>query len=165
MPDPVFSGLRRSSDQYETFSGDGILAVPIVSGSRRRSDQHGASSVAGILADPGFAGLRGRRALRAARRVQVSEKSCRCTDSLDVSSLVTQTFTHLVFPSHPLLILHMFTVCLVSCLHLVHVVVVHLFVSLEHCAGFVRRVHVNLWSVLVTVRRNTVTKLLEQQRC
>ena len=78
---PVFAGSRRSSDLHETFSGDGTLAVPVFAGSRRRSDQHGKSSVDGLFVDPGFAGLRGRRAFRAARRVQVSENSCNITDS------------------------------------------------------------------------------------
>ena len=56
-----------------------------------------------------------------------------------------------------------------SCLHLVHFVVVHLFVSLEHCAGSVWRMHVNLLLVLgviilIIIRGNTDTKLLEDKR-
>ena len=93
---PVFAGSRRCSDQHETSSSDGILAVPVFAGSRRCSDQHDSFLSAGILTDPVSAGLRtghlasgssrsltrlGRRALRAARRVQVSENSCNCTDS------------------------------------------------------------------------------------
>ena len=50
-------------------------------------------------------------------------------------------------------------------LHVLLVVVVHLLVSLEHCVGSVRRVHINLLLVLDTIRGNTVTKLLEEQRC
>ena len=50
-------------------------------------------------------------------------------------------------------------------LHVVHVVVVHLFVSLEHCAGSVRRVHINQLSVPVTNRGNTVMKLMKEQKC
>ena len=64
------------------LSNDGTLVVPAASGSWRCSDQHGKSSVDGLFATPGFAGLRGRRrASRAARRVQVSENSCNCSDS------------------------------------------------------------------------------------
>ena len=84
-------------EEFHIFSSCWLSRLPCaVRSSRRCSDQHDTFSGVGILADPVSAGLRagdlvsrssrsstrlGRRALRAARRVQVSENSFCCTDS------------------------------------------------------------------------------------
>ena len=89
-PGPGLAGFL--TDSHETVSGDDILAVPFSSGLRRCSGQHETLSTDGTLlsadglfATPGSAGLRGRRASRAARRVQISEnsfnRSGKCVDS------------------------------------------------------------------------------------
>ena len=106
---PVFSGSRRESDLHEKISCDGILAVPVFSGFRRESDLHEKLSCDGILAvpaasgpwccsGPGFAGLRGRRASRAARRVQISEsslnRSSKCVDSAQSRSFSDNFLPH-----------------------------------------------------------------------
>ena len=63
---------RRCSDQHDTFSGVGILADPVSAG-LRAGDLVSRSSRSSTRL--------GRPALRAARRVQVSENSFCCTDS------------------------------------------------------------------------------------
>ena len=163
------------TDSHETLSTDGILAVLAASGPWRCSDQHGKLSADGLFVTPGFAGLRGRRASRAARRVQISEssfnRSGKCVDSaqscsfsdnfephrrviscdndlfaLDLLSKSTLVSDSRVLLYLVLLVAYVRRLCQV-CLHVVSVVVVRWTDRMCHGAGSVRRMHVVSWLI------------------
>ena len=128
----------------------------------------------------GSAGVLGRRALRSLTRSQalVSPSDRRVVSLSQVDDKFASNFFHIDASSHVILIS---TLCiLLARLSLFHLslrgpslvflfVVVHVSVSVGHDVEFLRNmlVIVSIWRVIsvVTIRGNTVMKLLEEQRC